>query len=38
MIDPQQPRRLLDAAPDLGARMFWHFSGKPMFWRTFMCG
>ena len=39
MLDPQQPRGLVDAAFLISlASIPWHRSGKPMFWRTFMCG
>ena len=39
MIDAQQARRFVDASAAISAfGMPWHFSGKPMFWRTFMCG
>jgi hypothetical protein len=38
VVDPEEPRGLLDAGADLGARLALATSGKPMLWRTFMCG
>ena len=38
MIDAQEPRGLLDPCGSPNGLTPWHFSEKPMFWRTFMCG